>query len=324
MDDAEMNRTARQVSFSHESKPNLGWGAGFLAVAVCFGASGCSSRQEKFSTPEDAARALVVAVRSENSEGIRKILGRGSEEIVSSGDEVADRRTRDRFLKAYDEKNELVTELDGSMSLQVGKDDWPLPIPIVEHGSCWHFDTRRAKDEILNRRIGANELSVMQVCQALVDAQREYVAIDRNGDGVPEYAQKLLSDPGQENGLYWDTREDEPLSPMGPMVSEAAAEGYTGAKAESGERRPYHGYYFKLLKGQGPHAPGGARDYVVNGRMTEGFAVVAWPAQYGNSGIMTFLVSHHGIVYERDLGRRTERTASSMSTFDPDSGWDVE
>ncbi len=294
----------------------------FLLVAIGILSQGCSLGQKKFSAPEDATRALVVAARSENNEEVLCILGRGAEDIVSSGDDVADRQAREKFLKAYDEKNALVSEPDGSMTLQVGQDDWPLPIPLVERWGSWRFDTRRGKDEILNRRIGRNELAVRQVCLALVDAQREYVALDRNGDGVPEYAQKLLSDPGQKNGLYWETRDNGPPSPMGPLVAEAAAEGYSGTR--DGQPRPYHGYYFKLLKAQGPNAPGGAREFLVNGRMIEGFAVVAWPAEYRNSGVMTFLVSHQGIVYEQNLGTRTERIASSMTAFDPDSEWSAE
>jgi len=281
-------------------------------------------RQQGFHTPEEAAQELVRAARSQDVEEVHRILGREAEEIVSSGDDVADRQAREKFLNAYDEKNSLVAEADGSMTLQVGHDDWPMPIPIVEQRGSWRFDTRRGKDEILNRRIGRNELSIRQVCLAIVDAQREYVTKDHNGDGVLEYAQKIISDPGQRNGLYWETGPQEPPSPLGPLVAEAAEEGYGTTSNQSGKRRPFHGYYFKLLKSQGPNAPGGSRDYMVNGRLTEGFAVVAWPAEYDNSGVMTFLTSHHGIVYEQNLGRRTERIASSMSALDPDSGWEIE
>ncbi len=286
--------------------------------------TGCSLRQERFSSPEEAVIALIAASKSEQSDAVRRILGRGADEVLSSGDEVADRQARDKFLQAYDEKNSLVEEPDGTVTLQVGKDDWPMPIPIVKGFGAWRFDTRRGKDEILNRRIGRNELSVQQVCLAIVDAQREYMAVDRNGDGVLEYAQKVISDPGQKNGLYWETRADEPPSPLGPLVADAVEEGYGSPKTESGERRPYHGYYFKLLTSQGPNAPGGERDYMVNGKMTEGFAVVAWPADYGNSGVMTFLVNHHGVLYERNFGRRTETIAGSVPSFDPDWRWSVD
>jgi hypothetical protein len=295
-----------------------------LIVAASLSTTACTLRQERFSSPEEAARALVDASKSEQSDVVRRILGRGADEVLSSGDEVADRQARDKFLKAYDEKHELVTEPDGSTTLQVGRDDWPMPIPLVKSFGSWRFDTHRGKEEILNRRIGRNELSVQQVCLAIVDAQREYISQDRNGDGVREYARKVISDPGQRNGLYWETRADEPPSPLGPLVADAVEEGYGGAKTQSGEPRPYHGYYFKLLQSQGPDAPGGARDYVLKGKMTEGFAVVAWPAEYGNSGVMTFLVNHQGVVYERNLGRRTPSIASAMTTFDPDGRWNIE
>lgn len=293
-----------------------------LIVGCC--AAGCGLQQERYVSPEAAAQALVAAVRSEDDEQVARVLGRGAKEVIRSGDQVADREALDRFLQAYDEKSAIVAEPDGSMTLQVGQDDWPMPIPIVERRGSWRFDTRGGKEEILNRRIGRNELSVREVCLAFVDAQREYISVDRNGDGVPEYAQKLISDVGQRNGLYWETAENEPPSPMGPLVAEAAEEGYGRQTAGEGQRRPYHGYYFKLLKSQGPHAPGGTKDYVVDGRMTEGFAVIAWPAEYGNSGIMTFLVSHQGVVYERDFGRRTDRLAPAITTFDPDPDWSVQ
>jgi len=295
-----------------------------LIVAACVLTIGCSLQQERFSSPEEATGALIEASKSDQSDVVRRILGRGADDVLSSGDEVADRRAREKFLAAYDEKNALVAEPDGRVTLQVGKDDWPMPIPLVKSFGSWRFDTHRGKEEILNRRIGRNELSVRQVCLAIVDAQREYAAMDHNKDGVLEYAQKVISDPGEKNGLYWETHDDEPPSPLGPLVADAVEEGYGGGKKESGQRRPYHGYYFKQLWSQGPNAPGGARDYMVNGRMIEGFAVVAWPAEYGNSGVMTFLVSHQGVVYERNLGKRTASIASSMTALDPDSEWSVE
>lgn len=290
-------------------------------VAAAVAVPGCTWQQARFDTPDDAAGAFVQAVRTEDADELQRILGPGGGEIMSSGDDVADRRMRETFLAAYDKKNALVAEADGSMVMEIGEDDWPMPIPIVERGRSWRFDTRRGKEEILNRRIGRNELSVQEVCLAFVDAQREYVAHDHNGDGVREYAQKLISDEGQKNGLYWETSEGEPPSPMGPLVAEAVEEGYGRSQPTTGERRPYHGYYFKLLKKQGKHAPGGAQDYCVDGRMTGGFAVIAWPAEYDNSGVMTFLVSHQGLVYERDLGRPSARIASAMSEFDPDDTW---
>ncbi len=295
-----------------------------LIVAASLFSTGCSLQQDRFSSPEEAVGALIEASKSEQSDVVRRILGSGADEVLSSGDDVADRQARDKFLNAYADKHELITEPDGSVTLQVGKDEWPMPIPLVKSFSSWRFDTRRGKEEILNRRIGRNELSVRQTCLAIVDAQREYLTVDRNGDGVPEYAQKIISDPGKKDGLYWETSGDQPPSPLGPFVADAVEEGYGAAKNESGQPRPYHGYYFKLLKSQGLEAPGGPREYIVNGSMTEGFAVVAWPAEYGNSGVMTFLVNHQGVVYERNLGRHTAQIASSMSVFDPDTQWSVD
>lgn len=289
------------------------------AFQVC--TIGCSMQQRRFSSPEDAVNAWIAAAKSENTEEVRRILGKGADDVISSGDAVADQQARETFLRAYYQKHALVSEPDGRMTLLVGMENWPMPIPIVERRGSWRFDTEQGKEELLNRRIGRNELNVQQVCMALVDAQKEYQSADRNGDGVLEYAQMLLSDPGQRNGLYWDAGPDEPPSPMGPLVAEAAAEGYT--RNESGQRRPYHGYFYKLLRSQGSHAPGGARDYMANGKMTGGFAIVAWPAEYGNSGVMAFLVSHQGVVYERDLGHRTDEIANSMISFDPDPQWDI-
>ena len=294
------------------------------AICLVLLIGGCSMQQARFGSPEEAVDAFVLAVRSEDSKSVRHILGRDAADMLPSGDDVADRQLRERFLEAYDEKNALVSEEDGSVTLEVGQDDWPMPIPIVSHRGSWYLDTERGVEEIFARRIGRNELAVQQICLAIVDAQRDYAAIDPDGDGVHEYAQKFISDPGQKNGLYWEISGDEPPSPLGPLVVDAAQEGYSTTPNTSGELRPFHGYYFKLLKSQGRHAPGGARDYVVNGKMTEGFAVVAWPAIYDNSGVMTFLVSHQGVVYERDLGPRTERIAASMSVFDPDSHWSLE
>lgn len=293
-----------------------------LSLAALCG--GCSMRQEKFATPEDASAALVAAVRADDRERVGRILGRGSDEIMNSGDAVADRERRESFLAAYDAGNSVVAEADGGMTLQVGKDNWPLPIPIVERRGGWRFDSVRGREEVLNRRIGRNELSSQQVCLAIVDAQNEYASTDRDGNGALDYAQKIISDPGARNGLYYRTTDDEPQSPLGPLVADAADEGYTSRRTESGKRHPYHGYYFKILTAQGDSAPGGAKNYVVNGRMTDGFAVLAWPAEYGNSGVMTFMVDRNGILYERNLGRRTNRIAERMTEFDPDSGWTTE
>ncbi len=295
----------------------------FLGTAGFMVLSACSSSGARFATPDAAVGALASAVRSEDQKELKRILGRGAEEIISSGDEVADQQARERFLQSYDEKTELVSESEDTVTLQIGKDEWPMPIPIVKRGDYWLFDTRAGKEEILNRRIGRNERDVQQVCLAFVDAQREYKSQDRDGDGVLEYARKLISDPGQKNGLYWESGEDNSSSPMGLLVAGAAEEGYGRTPKKRGERRPYHGYYFKLLTSQSDYAPGGARDYLVDGNLTGGFAVVAWPADYGNSGVMTFMINHQGILYERNFGPRTQRIVSAMTEFDPGPEWDV-
>jgi len=200
----------------------------------------------------------------------------------------------------------------------IGKDDWPFPIPLVKKGDSWFFDTEKGREEVLNRRIGQNELSTIQTMLAIVDAQREYAVKDLDGDGVPEYARKFMSDPGKKNGLYWETKEGEELSPLGPAAAQAREEGY---KKSGNKPIPFHGYYYRILESQGKNAAGGAYDYVVKGKMIGGFAVVAYPAKYGNSGVMTFLVNHDGVVYQKDLGKITAKTANAMKKFDPDSTW---
>ena len=282
-------------------------------------------KQKAFGSPEEAVKALMVALKENNDLMLLEVFGPGSEDLVMSGDPVADDRGRDRFREAYGEANRLVREKEDKVVLHVGKDDWPFPIPIVKEGSGWFFDTDEGMEEVLNRRIGSNELSVMQVCLAYVDAQREYATKDRDKDGVLEYAQKFMSSPGKKDGLFWEAKEGERLSPLGPLVVQAVAEGYRkreeGQQAQGQTLVPYHGYYYKILKAQGKNARGGAYDYVVKGQMMGGFAMVAWPAKYGASGIMTFLVNHDGVVYEKDLGPRTASIASGMTRFDPDSTW---
>jgi hypothetical protein len=293
-----------------------------VLLAVC--AAGCSSMQQtSYPSPDDAVSALVAAARSHDQAALKRVLGSGSGELISSGDDVADRYHLDKFVADYDEKHRLESAPDGSVTLVVGKDDWPMPIPIVKGDSAakWYFDTDAGMDEMINRRIGANELSAVQVCLAIVDAQRDYVMLNPDNDALPDYAQKIISDPGTKNGLYWPTSPGEPLSPLGELVAEASDEGYGGNRGSRGERRPYHGYLYKLLTRQGPHAADGEREYIVNGNLIGGFAVVAWPADYGNSGIMTFIVNQDGVVYQRDLGENTHRTAEAMTSFDPGPDW---
>lgn len=320
---SELRRIDSFDSAPHGRRSRLRWGTGCVAAVALTLSGGCAARQQTFATPDDAVRDFVAAVRTGDGEQGERILGRGARESLASGDDVADRQAREKFIKAYDEKSALTTEPDGSVTLQVGNEEWPMPIPLVKRGESWRFDWRRGREEILNRRIGRNELSAIGVCLATVDAQREYASLDRDGDGTLEYAEKFVSDSGIRNGLYWKSAEGEPESPLGDLAAAAAEEGYTRRNSGEAGPRPYHGYYFKMLLSQGSSAPGGAKDYVVNGHMSEGFAVVAWPAQYGNSGIMTFLVSHQGVVYQRDLGKGTHRAASAMRRFDPGPRWSI-
>jgi len=293
--------------------------AAALALVVLL-AQGCAS-QSTFDSADTAVDVLVAAVRAQDVDQVRHVLGPQCEEIRSSGDKVADKNLRDTFLKAYDEKHEIVPGADGSMALVVGKSDWPMPIPIVQDGGRWRFDTAAGIEEILNRRIGHSELCAIQTCLAILDAQRECVSADRNADGLCEYATRFISEPGKKNGLFWPTAQGEPPSPLGPLVAEAAEEGYRGSQQSSGSRQPYHGYLFRILTSQGAGAPGGAMDYMVGGKLVGGFAIVAWPAHYGNSGIMTFIMNHEGIVHQRDLGKGTAKTASSMSAYNPGPEW---
>jgi hypothetical protein len=305
------------------------WVLGLLAAgATAGGVAACATLTGKspsgaatFETPQAAVDTLVAAARAENEAELRRVLGPDSTELLSSGDDVADANGRAEFLRLYDEKHKLESTSEDSVTLDVGATDWPLPIPIVKGEQGWYFDTKAGLDEMLSRRIGKNELATIQVCLAIVDAQREYAAADFSGSGWLEYAQKLRSSPGKKDGLYWETKEGEPQSPMGDLVAEATAEGYA-LKGDADAPRPYHGYYYKLLTAQGPAAPGGSINYLAQGHLIGGFAVVAWPADYGNSGLKTFISSHHGDVYEKDLGENTESVVRAMKEFNPDGTWE--
>jgi hypothetical protein len=275
-------------------------------------------KQKTFASPEEAVKALVDAAKSGNQEELMVIFGTAGREVLSSGDTVDDKAVKEQFLKAYETKNTLIKEGDTKAVLQIGAEDWPFPIPLVKKNQQWVFDTKKGKEEMNNRRIGRNELSTIQVCLAYVDAQREYAAKDRDGDGLFEYAQKFVSTPGKKDGLYWEAKPGEEESPLGDFAARAAGEGY---KKTSNKPVPYHGYYFRVLKAQGKNATGGAYDYLVNGRMIGGFGMVAYPAKYGVSGVMTFVVNHDGIVYEKNLGKDTTRIARAMKLFNPDKTW---
>ena len=291
-----------------------------MIILVSFPLQGYAAqiKQKTFASPEEAVKALIDAAKAGNQEELLAIFGPAGREVLSSGDPVEDKATRERFLKAYETKNALIKEGDTKAVLQIGAEDWPFPIPLVKKNQQWSFDTKKGKEEIKNRRIGRNELSTIQVCLAYVDAQREYAAKDRDGDGLFEYAQKFVSTPGKKDGLYWEAKPGEEESPLGDFAAKATQEGY---KKTDNKPVPYHGYYFKVLKAQGKNAPGGAYDYLVKGRMIGGFAMVAYPANYGVSGVMTFIVNHDGIVYEKNLGKDTARIARAMKLFDPDKTW---
>jgi hypothetical protein len=294
-----------------------------LALLLCLlVGSGCASSggQKRFKSPQAAADSLVQALRAHDTAQLKQIFGPDSGEIVSSGDAVADRNQADRFLAAYDQQHRFETEADGDVTLVIGDQDWPFPVPIVKNDNGYVFDTAAGKDEILNRRIGRNELDTEQVCLAVIDAQREYAQKRPMGGDMDEYAPKFISDPGKKNGLFWPTGEGEAPSPLGLLVAEASHEGYT-ARTAGQPPPPYHGYYYRLLTSQGPHATGGAEDYLVKGHLIGGFAIVAYPAQYGNSGIMTFMTNQDGVLYQRDLGPDTEKVAQTITSFDPGPEW---
>lgn len=269
--------------------------------------------QQSYKTPEDAAAALAAAVKS-GPRDILKVLGRAAEDIVFSGDEIADNDIRQRFSSMYDARHGIKAEGNKSATLVLGPDEFLFPIPLVNTKAGWEFDTDEGRIEVLRRRIGRNELDAIQTALAFVDAQNEYADKDR-GEGAGVYAQRIVSSPGKKDGLFW--RDDSDPSPLGPLAAQASSEGYKAGEGMT----PYHGYYFRILKGQGPDAPGGALNYVVKGKMIGGFALIAWPAEYGNSGVMTFVVNHAGVVYQKDLGKRTDFVAKRLTLFDPDQTW---
>ncbi|MGB8042495.1 MAG: DUF2950 domain-containing protein [Pseudolabrys sp.] len=286
--------------------------AGFVCTA-----SSIASAQQAFKTPDEAASALVSAAKTNDMKAFATVLGPDGDDIVSSGDEVADAATRQKFVAAYDAKHQMTMEGDNKAILIIGQEDFPLPIPLVRKDGMWRFDTAAGREEILARRIGKNELDAIQASLAYVDAQNDYAEKDRTGAGVGTYAQRIISQPGKKDGLYWPTAQGEEASPLGELVAQATAQGYR----VGGGRTPFHGYYFKILTEQGPAAAGGELDYVVRGKMIGGFALVAYPAEYGNSGVMTFLVNHAGTVFQKDLGPDTARLAERMTSFNPDKTW---
>ena len=290
----------------------------FVLIALTAGTTALGAAPKSFPTPEAAVDALVTAGRTGESAKIEAVLGSDARPLLSSGDRVADHQAAQQFLDNYDQAHALVASGDSKQTLLTGTDQWPFPIPLVKGKSGWFFDSKAGKQEVLARRVGRNELDAIQVCLAYADAQREYH--DRNPEGAapPVYARFLVSHAGKKDGLFWPTAAGEPESPLGPLVGGANDAAY---HAEAGKLTPYHGYFYRILTAQGPHAEGGAQDYLVKDQLYGGFALVAWPATYGNSGIMTFVVNHAGVVFQKDLGPKTESAAKSIKSFDPDSTW---
>jgi len=276
------------------------------------------SAQTTFASPEDASKALLVAAKSDDQNALLGIFGQNSKDVISSGDATQDKETAAAVVSAYEVMNRWRKMDDNTKILILGADNFPFPIPLKKNDSGkWYFDTAAGRDEILARRIGRDELTAIDVCNALADAQHEYFSQRHDGVGK-QYALKFISDNGKQNGLYWQSTEGQPKSPLGPLVAFATGEGYN---VQPKSQQPFHGYYFRMLDKQGTHAQGGAEDYLVDGKMVNGFAFVAYPAQYGNSGIMTFIINQNGVLYQKDLGKNTAEVATAMDTFDPEDTW---
>ncbi len=309
--------------FSLTRRVLRGLAPGLVTALACCGlaaaAIAAAPRQATFASPEDASEALAAAARTGKTADLERILGPGSHKLISSGDRVADREGREKFVSEYAEKHAVDRQSDDKATLIVGTEEWPFPIPLVKQGDAWRLDTAAGAEEILNRRIGRNELNAVQVCRAIVDAERDYASKDRNNDGYLEYTQKFLSSPGKRDGLYWPAEAGEE-SPIGPLIVSARAEGY-GGKGTIEKPQPYHGYFYRFLDRQGKDAAGGAYRYVVNGHMIGGFALVAFPAKYGDSGVMTFIVNQDGAIFEKNLGPDTIASAKKMTMFNPDPSW---
>ena len=274
--------------------------------------------QASYASPQQAAKALFEAIKSHDVKSIYKVLGPGSANLIYTGDEVADQVMHDKFVAAYEQSLKIEMDSDTKATLVLGNNEWPFPFPLVKGSKGWQFDAKAGAEELVNRRVGENELFTIRFCLAFGDAQREYAEQDRNGDGLLEYAQRFRSNEGKQDGLYWPSKQGEPDSPFGPLVSSAVTEGYT---AERSTPLPFHGYYYRILTAQGKDAPGGAYDYLVNGHMIGGFALIAYPSRWGASGVMTFMCSHEGTVYQKDLGADTPEIAGKITRFDPGAGW---
>ena len=282
--------------------------------------TGQTTTHRTFAAPEDAVKALFETVKTGNLDALLAIFGPGGRELVASSDPATAQMNRRVFAVAAREQWHLEDAAAGAKTLVIGNENWPFPVPIVKGADRWRFDTTAGKEELLARRIGRNELDAIATTRAYVTAQRRYAQQAHDGKAAGVHAAKFKSDPGKENGLYWPTTRGQKRSPLGDLVAQAAAEGRAGG-GDSKEPTPFHGYYFKILTGQGPAGAGGAKSYIVKGELSGGFALVAWPAQYDESGVMTFIVNQDGIVRERDLGPQTDATARKMTLYNPDASW---
>jgi len=295
----------------------------FLLLALIIPLVSCNRSSKPsvsvFASPDDASNALLAAAKSGDQNALLAIFGPDSKEVIFSGDPVQDKNAAAAFAAGYGVMHRWRNMADGAQMLLVGADNFPFPIPLTKNGEGkWFFDTAAGRDEVLNRRIGRNELAVIEVCGAVADAQAEYFSQFHDGEKTKQFATKFISDTGTQNGLYWKSAEGQPASPLGPLAAFATSEGYS---VKPDAHTPFHGYYFHMLKGQTDKAPGGAKDYVVDGKMVGGFAFVAYPAEYGNSGVMTFIINQDGVLLQKDLGKTTTETATAMSEFDPDANW---
>jgi hypothetical protein len=291
-----------------------------LALALLVSATAtAAAAQRTFASPQEAVDVLAQAMKANDQAALQALFGPDADKLISSGDTVADVHNRGVFNTAYAESSRLDVEADAQATLVIGKDEWPMPIPLVKEGGRWHFDTQKGANEILARRIGRNELSAMKTCLAIMDAEREYATRDLDADGVPEYAPHFVSQPGKRDGLYWPTSGNEAPSPLGALLAAAADEGYAQPGARTLE--PYNGYYYRILTRQGKNARGGARDYKVRGKLMGGLALLAYPARYGASGFATFTVSDDGVIYEKNFGPETQAIVSAITAFDPDASW---
>jgi hypothetical protein len=281
--------------------------------ALCSAASS-APEQKTFATPGEAVKALMTAVESGDQDALLAIFGEDSKDLISSGDAVQDKAGRDSFVKSYKTKHSIVTVDANTRLLQVGAKDWQMPIPIVQEGGTWRFDTAAGKQELIYRRIGDNELGAIAACRGFIAAEADYAAVGHDGLPAGIYARRLISEPGKQNGLYWEAKESEPQSPAGAFLAKAGDEGYQRSD-------PYHGYYYRILKAQGAAAPGGAKSYLAGELLKDGVALVAYPAQYKSSGVMTFMINHDGIVYQKDLGENTTDLAKAVTEYNPDKSW---